>query len=94
MSAKGRKDSDGSSASKRPVPAFLSKLYTIVETTAPLCNWGADGETFVITDSVTFAKEVLAKYVVDAARFPQCLPRGCLGGVCWGDAQGLWRGGT
>ena len=47
---------------KRPTPAFLSKLYTIVNTSAPLCKWGPDGTSFIINDSATFAKEVLSKY--------------------------------
>lgn len=44
------------------VPPFLSKLYQIVDSPAPYCHWGAEGNTFVVTNPVRFAAEVLPQW--------------------------------
>jgi hypothetical protein len=53
---------DGAASSNRPLPAFLTKLYTIVNHETPLCVWSAEGDTFIINDSAKFGKKVLSKY--------------------------------
>ncbi|XP_029635550.1 heat shock factor protein isoform X2 [Octopus sinensis] len=46
------------------VPAFLSKLWTLVEDRAydDLISWGMNGKSFHVHDQVRFAKEILPLY--------------------------------
>ncbi|GAB1599013.1 heat shock factor protein-like isoform X2 [Argonauta hians] len=46
------------------VPAFLSKLWTLVEDRAydDLISWGMNGNSFHVHDQVRFAKEILPLY--------------------------------
>ncbi|KAG9345010.1 hypothetical protein JZ751_009550 [Albula glossodonta] len=56
--------SSGILASGTNVPAFLTKLWTLVEDpdTDPLICWNHNGTTFHVFDQARFSKEVLPKY--------------------------------
>ncbi|KAJ4977551.1 hypothetical protein NE237_008331 [Protea cynaroides] len=44
-----------------PIPPFLSKTYDLVEDRCldPIISWGSSGETFVVWDTIEFARVVL-----------------------------------
>ncbi|KAI9359296.1 hypothetical protein DFJ73DRAFT_817735 [Zopfochytrium polystomum] len=51
------------STAKKAVPAFLSKLYTMVtEGSSNLIRWSDDGQSFIVEDHEGFAREVLPRY--------------------------------
>lgn len=53
----------GPKISKMNVPLFISKLYRIVQTTsAEVIGWSSEGQTFIVGNSVAFAKEILPEY--------------------------------
>ncbi|KAJ6661480.1 hypothetical protein lerEdw1_014389 [Lerista edwardsae] len=60
----GNNNNSSSSSSSSNVPAFLTKLWTLVEdadTDALIC-WSPSGNSFHVFDQGQFAKEVLPKY--------------------------------
>ncbi|XP_038595853.1 nucleolar protein 3 [Tachyglossus aculeatus] len=62
LKSKGAVEPQGSSSS--PLPAFLMKLWTMVEDedSNHIIFWGAGGSSFIVSDQALFAKEVLPKY--------------------------------
>ncbi|OZJ06374.1 hypothetical protein BZG36_00734 [Bifiguratus adelaidae] len=63
-SEKSVKDEDTSAESQKPVPAFLNKLYSMVEDpkTNHLIHWSKDGKSFIVTRQDQFGKEVLPTF--------------------------------
>uniref|UniRef100_A0A8B9SUE4 HSF-type DNA-binding domain-containing protein n=1 Tax=Anas platyrhynchos TaxID=8839 RepID=A0A8B9SUE4_ANAPL len=57
-------DGGGHAGPRGNVPAFLTKLWTLVEDpdTDPLICWSPSGNSFHVFDQGQFAKEVLPKY--------------------------------
>ncbi|XP_053571473.1 heat shock factor protein-like [Bombina bombina] len=57
-------DPHGTGGSGSNVPAFLAKLWTLVEDpeTDPLICWSPEGNSFHVFDQGRFAKDVLPKY--------------------------------
>lgn len=55
--------SSGPKISKMNVPLFISKLYRIVQTTPQdVIGWSSEGQTFIVGNSIAFAKEILPEY--------------------------------
>ncbi|XP_053554992.1 heat shock factor protein 3 isoform X2 [Bombina bombina] len=52
------------SSSSQPVPAFLSKLWALIEDPAncDVISWNWDGQNFCIRDEQQFCKEILPRY--------------------------------
>ena len=53
--------SSSASASSSNVPAFVAKLWSLVDddATSELINWGPDGRSLHLYDHFRFAKEIL-----------------------------------
>lgn len=47
-----------------PIPPFLSKTYDLIDepTLDPIISWGQSGESFVVWDTVEFARSVLSRH--------------------------------
>jgi len=56
--------STGKPVSRMNVPLFISKLYQIVHTSTSMevVGWSSEGQTFVVGNSVAFAKDILPVY--------------------------------
>jgi hypothetical protein len=46
----------------KPVPAFLNKLVTMLDTELNHIQWAGDGMSFIVTNQAEFCKNVLPKY--------------------------------
>ncbi|XP_028907510.1 heat shock factor protein 1-like isoform X2 [Ornithorhynchus anatinus] len=62
LKSQGAVEPQGSSSN--PLPAFLMKLWTMVEDedTNHIIFWSVSGSSFIVSDQAEFAKEVLPKY--------------------------------
>lgn len=52
------------SLNKRPFPAFLLKLYKLLEdnNNSDIVSWSLDGNSFIIKDIHKFSSQILPKY--------------------------------